>query len=663
MKKNRNMWKSWLLLLFAGLFAVACGDDSTDPQGHTPAIDITYNTLTPNATGSAGESGSVRAYIGTEVTAKGFNLDKVTSVTLSDLEAEIVEQSISEIRFKVPALALAQRDEAYANELLMWAGEQVIFRYDYYVTVPVTDALVSGYSPASGTVGTLIKIEGRNLEQVTEIRFAESLVKAEAFSEVVAGSEQSSITFAAPAGSYVAGESAVAIEAVWGADNRIDVTGENPFLMQTPRVDPVSQPEGTQAAIGDEMTLTGEFLDLVSQITWSGYELIVLEQSAASLTLKFPSSIEPVDPVVVSADIAGCYGEPAQPVVLVAAWRLDTTPQGPAKPVLESFSAEDGGEQNRFYLGKIITVKGQNMASIEGFVVDGVVASLVGEPNDVEAQFVVPDGVTFTEAKEVAVEAVYGGGTKIDFGTATVYPFYYFKGVRLGLGSNSKSTYTEYASENTFFYPDLGRVVSASEWLSTPLDPYAVSAANSVVKVANTLTAGSITADEYYDVLPYLFFISNSSHKLSLAGCANSSSQIKTHCTFVEGAATSLPSTYGTPLMMYRALGDDKEWSQLVREDKLTSLANYDGAVPSQGAPALGAEVKDGSTWMKGSVIAVGYYGFVEGEKPSSLDQLRKVGFLHVVDVTCADLTTGAANKDRVGYIEFDFYWSKTLNE
>lgn len=660
MKCLKYMMRGLGALLFSALLMTACGEDNTDPIVHIPAIDVTNKKLDPDATGVNGESGTVRAYIGTVVTAKGFNLDRVTSVVLGGMEAEIVEQSIAELKFKVPALDLAQRDEAYFQELNIYTGEQLIFHYDYYVTKPVTDAIVTAYSPAEGTVGTTVRIEGRNLEQITEIRFGEVSVLSDQFTEVVAGSEQSSVSFAVPAGTYPAGASQQAISLLWGGSNEIDVTGETLFTLYTPKVEAMTQSEPNR--IGDEITLTGEYLDLLCNYMWGNYEMIVLDgNTSEQVTLKFPSSIEPTDPVVTAADLTAQWGEPAQNCLLAAGWQVDTTPQGPAKPLFESFTAADGGSENRLYLGKVVTVKGQNMASIEGFVVDGVEAELSGEPNDVEAAFVVPDGVTFTEATEVKIEALYAEGTKIDFFNATVYPFYYFKGIRLGLGSNSKTTYTEYAAENAFFYPDMNRVVNTTEWKTTPLDPYAASGSNPAVKGASTITAGAITADEYYAVKPYIFFICNSSSKLSIAGCANSSSQIKTHCIFEEGSPVSLPSTYGTPLMMYRVLGDDKEWAMAVKEDRLTSLINYDGNAPGQGAPALGTESADGKTWTKGSVVMVGYYGFVEGEKPSKLEQLHKVGFMRIVDFTCADPTTGLANADRAGYVEFDLYWSKAI--
>ncbi len=651
----------YMLALFAvvaiGALATSCSDNSTDPEGHTAAINITTKKLVPDATGSSGESGTTQAFIGTVVTAEGFNLDQVTAVLLGGMECEIVEQTISKLQFKVPALELAQSDTPYRQDLLVMQGEQTIFTYEYYVTVPVTDAIVTGYSPAQGTVGTTIKIEGRNLEQLSEIRFGNETVRSDKFTAVVAGSQNSSVSFVVPAGSYAAGESNVAISAIWGGSNTIDVTAEALFKMQTPKIDAYEQGEGVNAVIGDEFKLTGQFIDFLSNFKWGSYELIVLEQTATEVTLKFPSSIEPTDPVVATADVTAEWGTPAQSLKLVTGMRLDTTPQGPAKPVFGELVAEEG-----CYLAKTVVVKGQNMASIEGFVVGGLEAKLAGEPNDVEAAFIIPEEVTFTTATEVSLEAVYGGGTKIDFGTIKVYPFYYFKGVRLGLGSNSKSTYTQYASENSFFYPDLGRVVSASEWLNSQLDPYAASGSNAAVTAANTLTKSAITEAEYYAVKPYIFFITNSKSELGIAGCANSNSQIKTHCTYDGSAFTSLPSAYGTPIVMYRVLGDDQEWAEKVKSGQLESIAAYDGSVPGQGKPNMGATCADGKTWVEGSVIVVGYTSYTSGTKPAALTDLAKIGFIHIKEVTCAD-ANGAAVASREGYIEFDFYWSKTINQ
>ncbi|OUN79147.1 hypothetical protein B5G09_02105 [Alistipes sp. An54] len=648
----------YLTLLLAGSLAAltACGPEQSEVDAqHTPSINST--TLSP----MTDESGSVRAYIGTEVSAGGFNLDLVSHVTVDGVEAEITEQTIKTLKFKVPALDLAQQDAPYQVWIDVYGadGESVIFHYPYYVTVPVTDALITAYAPAEGTVGTEVTLTGRNLEQITRVHFGEVTVEAADFASVSA----EEIKVAVPAGEYAAGDSQMAITAEWGTAT-IDVTGETLFTLHTPKFDAASQGEGEQNVLGDEVTFTGQNLDLVSSMKWGEYDLIVMTAEAGTITVKFPTSIAAADPVVAEATLTAQWGTPAQTTTVASAWRLDTTPVGPAKPELISMTAQDGGEENKFYLGKTVTVKGENLASIEGFTVDGVKAELVGTPTDVEAQFIVPDGVTFTEAKEVSVKALYNGSNEVDFGTAMVYPFYYYKGIRLGIGSNSSSTYTEYAADNAFFYPDLGRVVSTYDWYDEALDPYAKSGNNTAISGANKLDQGAISADEYYAVKPYIFFKSDSSDKLALSGCANSSSQIKTHCRFIfdedkgKVVATPLPAAYGTPIVMYRVVTSNPD---PILNGTLTSM-DYDGTMPSSGAPSL-STAEAGSNWVKGSVLVMSYVTYAKGAAPEAITDFAKIGYIIIRDVTCADLATGKANADRAGYIEFDMYWSKTLNE
>ena len=648
----------YLALFLTGSLAAltACGPEMNEVDvQNNPVINST--TLSP----MADESGSVPAYVGTEISVEGFNLDRVSHVTLGDLEAEITEKTIKTLKFKVPALDLAQQDAPYQVWMDVYGadGESVIFHYPYYVTIPVTDALITAYAPAEGTVGTEVTLTGRNLEQITRVHFGDATVEAADFTEVTA----ETVKFAVPAGEYEAGDSQVAIAAEWGTQT-IDVTGETLFTMHTPKFDAASQEEGTQNIIGDEVTFTGQNLDLVSGMKWGDYDLIVLSAEAGAVTVKFPSSIAQADPVVAEAALTALWGEPAQTTPVASAWRVDTTPVGPAAPVLVKMEAEDGGADNRFYLGKTVTVTGENMASVESFTIDGVEAALVGEPTDVSAQFIVPEGVTFTEATEVAVKALYNGGNEADFGTAKVYPFYYYKGIRLGIGSNSSKTYTEYAADNAFFYPDLGRVVSTYDWYDEALDPYAKSGNNTAISGNNKLNQGAITADEYYAVKPYIFFKSDSGNKLALSGCANSSSQIKTHCRFIfneeEGKAevTPLPSTYGTPIVLYRVVTSNPD---PILNGTLTSMS-YDGTMPSSGAPSLGT-AEASSNWVKGSVLVMSYVTYAKGAAPDAVTDFAKIGYIIIRDVTCADLATGQANADRAGYIEFDMYWSKTLNE
>lgn len=655
--KLRN---SFIALAVGMLSLGGCNDDSgfidAEDTQRIPALNSA--TLSP----LSNESGSVRAYVGTEVTVQGFNLDRIGAVTMDDIEVELTARSIKELKFKIPALAYAQNDLPYAVKLRAYDSQETqVFAYDYFVTIPVTDALVTGFAPAEGTVGTEITLSGRNLGQVTRVRFGGATVEAAAFTEV--DDNGAFVKFRVPAVATEAPDTETAIAAEWGTET-IDVTGETPFVLHVPvfaALEP--QPEGTNSAIGDELDLTGRNLDLVSAVKWGDAALTLVEQSAEALKVRFPASIELADPAVQTKVLAAEWGlsEPAQTETLAAAWRLDTTPSSTViVPEFGQMTVEDG----KFYLGKTVTVTGSNLSAVEKiefrYDAERLAATVLAGATDSELKFTVPEDVTFDTASEVSVVAAYNGSDEIEVGKATVYPFYYYKGIRLGLGSNSSSSYTEYAAANAFFYPDMGRVVSTDEWVDSNFDPYAASGSNQAVMAGNTLTKSALSEDEYYAVKPYVFFIANSSHKLSIAGCANTANQLKNHFRFVDGKATALPGTFGTPIMMYRVVTSAAS-AEAISTGAFETM-NYEGAVPSSGGPALGT-AEAASVWMKGSVLVASYSSYTVGAKPTAVSDFAKTGYIVIRDITCADLSTGLANTDRDGYIEFDMYWSKTLNE
>lgn len=655
MKRKFNRYAA--LALFGALVLGGCREDHFIEGGeYIPALNSA--TLAP----ATNASGTQRAYVGTEVSVEGFNLDRLSSVTVADVPAEITAQTIKELKFRIPALELEQRDLPHEVEIKAFdAREEQFFAYAYYVTMPVTDASVSGYSPAEGTVGTEITLSGRNLGQVTRIRFGGATVEAADFAEV--DDEGAFVKFRVPAGDYAGPDTEAAIVAEWGTET-IDVTGETPFLLHVPVFDALAaQPEGVNSAVGDELELTGRNLDLVSAVKWGGKALVIVDKSAEALKVRFPSSIEAETPAVQSKSLVVEYGTPplVQTVMLAEAWRVDTTPSSTATvPEFGQMTVEGG----KFYLGKVVTVTGSNLSTVEKIEVqydsERIEAAISAGATDSELKFAVPDGVTFDTAREVSVVALHNGGEQLEIGKATVYPFYYYKGIRLGLGSNSASSYTEYAAANAFFYPDMGRVVSTEEWMDSLLDSYAASGSNTAVTAGNTLTKSALSADEYYAVKPYVFFIANSSHKLSIAGCANTANQLKNHFRSVDGKFTALPGTFGTPIMMYRVVTSAAS-AEAIRTGTFESM-NYEDSMPSTGGPALGM-AEASSVWVKGSVLVVSYSSYTAGGKPTAASDFAKMGYVVIRDITCADLSTGLANSNREGYIEFDMYWSRMQNE
>lgn len=636
----------YMLALAGTLLAVSCKEEyGIQTPVNTPAIDVTTQKLEP----AADEAGSVRAFIGTEVTAHGFNLEHVSKVTVDDADAEIVTKEFKTLVFKIPALSFAQNDDPYKVTLKVFDadGESVIFRYDYYVTVPVTDALVSGFSPKSGTVGTEVTIAGRNLSQVTAVTVGGQ-------EATIAAQSDDAVKVAVPAiPTATAAKTGLDIVATWSQGN-IDVTATDKFELNIPTFATYTQ--AGNAILGDEIALSGENLDLASGFKWGDIALLVVEQTATAVTLKIPTGIEVMTPAVQTKDVTAVYGTPTQTVTVVSAFVLDTSPIGPAAPIFSSIENADAAYGANFYLGKELVVKGSNFATVEGFKVDGITVPVSVESTDVEARFVVPSTISGTAAKEVTLVALWNGGNELDCGTITVCPFFYTKGLRIRIGSNSKNSYPAENREESFLLLDEARVVSVQEWNDIPVDPFAKSGSNTVTSTANKVTGAEA---DYYSVQPYTFAISNSSNKLSFCDPANTANQLKTH--YLNGT-TALPATFGTPVMFFAVVTDET----LKGAAASGALQDIVTGAPkaSAGAPACGA-AESTSVWVKGSVLAVQYvdYSYAStGTKPGEgLQGVRKAGYIHIADITCVD-ANGAAVASREGYIELDLYWSNVLN-
>lgn len=636
----------YMLALAGTLLAVSCKEEyGIQTPVNTPAIDVTTQKLEP----AADEAGSVRAFIGTEVTAHGFNLEHVSKVTVDDADAEIVTKEFKTLVFKIPALPFAQNDDPYKVTLKVFDadGESVIFRYDYFVTVPVTDALVSGFSPKSGTVGTEVTIAGRNLSQVTAVTVGGQ-------EATIAAQSDDAVKVAVPAiPTATAAKTGLDIVATWSQGN-IDVTATDKFELNIPAFATYTQTGN--ALLGDEIALSGENLDLASGFKWGDIALLVVEQTATAVTLKIPTGIEVMTPAVQTKDVTAVYGTPAQTVTVVSAFVLDTSPIGPAAPIFSSIGNADAAYGANFYLGKELVVKGSNFATVEGFKIDGITVPVSAESTDVEARFVVPSTISGTAAREVSLVALWNGGNELDCGTITVCPFYYTKGLRIRIGSNSKNSYPAENREESFLLLDEARVVSVQDWNDIPVDPFAKSGSNTVTSTANKVTGSEA---DYYSVQPYTFAISNSSNKLSFCDPANTANQLKTH--YLNGT-TALPTTFGTPVMFFAVVTDETlkgAAASGVLQDIVTGAPKA-----SAGAPACGAS-ETSSVWVKGSVLAVQYvdYAFAStGTKPGDgLQGVRKTGYIHIADITCVD-ANGAAVASREGYIEVDLYWSNVLN-
>lgn len=347
---------------------------------------------------------------------------------------------------------------------------------------------------------------------------------------------------------------------------------------------------------------------------------------------------------------------------------------------VSKITPDHDAESTKFYLNTVATAVGMNLGAIEKVTVDGKEVPAAGlQVSDNQIIFKIPDTIEKTTATSCAVVGYDSSDAAYDLGSIMVYPFFYYKDVQLGLGSDSAKTYTEYASQNAFFVPDLGKVISTTEWYNTPIDDYVIAAeaqakvdgiaeksdvANGALSARNILKKANVTAGQYYGVMPYLFFLSTSDGCVSSAAPANSNSVLRNH--YIDnGGFKNLISykIFGTPIIYYRVAPD--AWATKVVEGTLETM-NYTGSAPNSTTPYLsGNGLPEGKVgvWTEGSVLVMGYVSYEKGAKPSNVSDCAKFGFIHIKEVTCANLTTGLANSPREGYIKFDFYWSKPIND
>lgn len=350
---------------------------------------------------------------------------------------------------------------------------------------------------------------------------------------------------------------------------------------------------------------------------------------------------------------------------------LEAVPAG--EPNATSVVSNDSSE-DKYYLNNTITITGTNLLNAQAVKVGGVAAEVVSQTGT-ELVVKVPDCTgSATTAADYDVTYTYNDAEG-SFGKISVYPFYHYENMMLGCGSNSKNSYSEFASLNSFFYPDLGESVAVSKWKEDKLDKWALGDASYPTPVVHDSgnkyvnhDTSKISKEDYYSVLPYFFFITNSSHKFTLVTPCNSPNGLK--CHFIDGVSVSTQS--GTPNLWFRNMrtsnSAENKWYEAVKNGTITEMtaASYTGSMASAGAPEFKSASTDlssqASQWHVGSVIMMQYVTYEKANKPSAMSDVAKLGFIYIKEVTCADLSTGKTLESREGHVKFDMYWSKKLN-
>ena len=345
---------------------------------------------------------------------------------------------------------------------------------------------------------------------------------------------------------------------------------------------------------------------------------------------------------------------------------LDAAPTGePAVLSIKSDNKKSEGE--KFYLNSNITLSGNNLLNVADVKIGGVAAEVVSQSNTELVVKMVDCTGTATEAASYAI--TYGADKAL--GNITIYPFYHYENIVLGIGSNSSGTYSDFSSANAYFVPNDGEVYSAKDFAATNKD-YGIGLGAGVVNpyvTAKKTYAATMTSELYAAVKPYVVFVTDSSGKLTIVNPTNTDMALKNHRYKGEGSSSYniyVGETFGTPFMQYRVMKSSSElvYANSVIEGTLTNL-DYAGSAATSDAPVFtSADFEGNSLWADGRVILMQY-------KDTDKSTVIKNGFIHItkVDVTKAGMSTDGKGYQlitvnpetgkRDGKVIFDMYWSK----
>lgn len=670
---KRNIFNIMVSMLAVGsLLLTSCQNDETSTIHNNPAVDLTsLDTKLPSVASGAQP--------GEEIVLAGVNLDNVGKVMIGEFDAPITKQTIKKLIFTVPAGDFPQNmkdNETTATTMTVYAkgnDTKAICTADFWVHVPLTDTYVTDHSPKDGvTIGDEVTIKGQNLDKINSISIGTFTINKSDF----ASQSETELKIIVPAVAFAAGMSELPLKAVWGEENT-ELVINSVFIVITPA--PVTPPaQGSKpAVIGDEITFTGSYMNMYEEVMVGAVKAPILEQTESKLTIKIANGEYQGAKAanVMQLNIVGYYGNPKQANTLFANFNLDITPPSAAAPTITELTVEDGGAANdKFYLKKEVTIKGEHLNEIETITVGGLEATIKADRTEVALTFIMPEDFTFGTATQCEFIATYAGGLTVVIPTATsqkVYPFYYWKNITISTGSNTTKSYDHgTANLNAFFFPETGEVIATDDLLPSR-DPY-LDAITSSGSSNNKINKAIVTSENAYKAIkPYIYATTNSSNKLAFVGPGSGSSgSIKTHFKADE---SPLPAS-GTPLVAYRVVSysgepsnNDVLYTDSLRNGTLSNLVDCPLA-PNGSSPYLAAISNTSATFNQTGIVAFSWIGYAKGQvSGSGVGDMYKVGFMVIKNVTNFDFneSTNAGGTvpegNRNQQLTFDCYWPKSF--
>ena len=616
-----------------------------------------------------------------ELTFKGENLNLVERMTWGECDMKITKKDETSLTAAFPAEAdvvatLTGDDYVVTAKITGYytdrkGNEQSSTAADEY-SVDVTPEPVFDFKQAEGEnaePNSQITLKGQYLSSVKAVKWGGFDLTIDETTRTA-----TSITVTLPAKAAIRETVADDVEivandltALWSKAGRddLEVTVAEKFRVDaTPDAVPVPEFNALTVEEGEpgaDLTLTGYNLDLVESIMWGEYELTITVKDPETIVVTFPTMDKVKDHEPLDYQLTAVYND-TETIVIASSFKINYT-EPVAGPVIESVTAQDGGTENKFYLGKTVTVTGQNLTEVTAVKLGGATVK-PAEATVSSLTFAVPEeGLTFETsgdyetATEFALSFVYTDGEVAYDNKVKVYPFYFYPNVTIGAQDASNR-------DKAFFVPDWGRVISTDEFATGVnggyLDPYV---ASNTQTAANTLNKSVINSvSQYYEVPAYIFITNSSSNAIAIISPSNSASQIRNHRT---SDGQQLPSGYGTPVVGYRnieysgANTTETTAAEKAHEGTVESVGDIVPRLVSSGAPQFDDKGEANNRFKSGQVILVQHMSYEAGAFSSkALTDVHRGGMMIIKDMTDIDGTTGAATTT----ITFDFYWSKELN-
>lgn len=265
---------------------------SADGSATLP-LAFTYVDTRPVLREIAPDTGSLRG--GGRATVRGANLDAVRSVSFGDVEATIVSRSEFSLVVTIPPTQATSTTQVKVSATNDAGSSSSMLSYTYVPAPPTFYRVSPGSGPWIG--GTLVRILGVNLDEVTEVKFGSAMA-------TILGRSSEELEVLVPsavdAGAALDGGESITVE-VRNPDGAFRLRQSFRYSPPAPVITQVTPAAGRLAG-GTQVTITGSNFISSASVSIGGRPVNIRSRKLTKLVVDTPpaASSGPVDVRVVT---------------------------------------------------------------------------------------------------------------------------------------------------------------------------------------------------------------------------------------------------------------------------------------------------------------------------------------------------------------------------